>query len=117
MRDAVLAQAMRKRLGTAPDDAPGLDAVSLGEKPMLGGLFLSHHQKICAGRQGRAMDHAGRGHQAAALAIPGTAPMVHDGRRPAGWVCVNENQLSDDATRARLTARATATVRALPPKE
>lgn len=114
VRDPGLEQALREDLG----DLPGLDPASLGEKPMFGGLcFLSHGHMICAGREGRAMYRVGAAHEAEALAIPGTAPMIHKGRRYAGWVYLNENQLSDDATRARLTAWAIATVRALPPKE
>ena len=52
-----------------------------------------------------------------ALALPGTSPMTHGGRAKPGYVWLHDDQLSDDATRARLTGWALDCVRDLPPKE
>lgn len=109
VRDPGLEQAMRDDLG----DMPGLS-----EKPMFGGLcFLSHGNMICAARAGRAMYRVGRPRYPDALALPGTAPMIHGGREKPGYVWLHDPHLSDDATRARLTGWALACVAALPPKE
>lgn len=109
VRDPGMEQAMREDLGQLP---------GLAEKPMFGGLcFLSDGHMICAARHGRAMYRVGKTREPDALALPGTARMVHNGRAYAGWVYLDEHQLSDDATRARLTGWAKDCVRALPPKE
>lgn len=114
VRDPGLQLAPREDVRNMPALAPA----SPGEKPKSGPLCVpSDGHMLGAQGQGRAMDRVGPARAAAAPAIPGPAPTIHNGRRHAGWVYLNENQLSDDATRARLTARATATVRALPPKE
>lgn len=109
VRDPGLEQAMRDDLG----DLPGLS-----EKPMFGGLcFLSHGNMICAARQGRAMYRVGKPRYDDALTVPGTTPMTHGGREKPGYVWLHDPQLSDDATRARLTGWALDCVAALPPKE
>ncbi|RCW88129.1 TfoX/Sxy family protein [Paracoccus lutimaris] len=108
-RDPGLEEVMRDDLG----DLPGLS-----EKPMFGGLcFLSHGNMICAARQGRAMYRVGKPRNDDALALPGTSPMTHGGRAKPGYVWLHDDQLSDDATRARLTGWALDCVRDLPPKE
>lgn len=108
-RDPGLEQAMRDDLG----DLPGLS-----EKPMFGGLcFLSHGNMICAAREGRAMYRVGKSRYATALGVPGTSPMTQGGREKPGYVWLHDPQISDDATRARLTGWARDCVAALPPKE
>lgn len=109
VRDPGLEQAMRDDLG----DLPGLS-----EKPMFGGLcFMSHGNMICAAREGRAMYRVGKPRYSDALALPGAAPMIHGGHEKPGYVWLSGPQLSDDATRARLTGWALDRVRALPSKE
>jgi hypothetical protein len=102
-------QAMRDALG----DLPGLS-----DMQMFGGLcFLAHGNMICAARQGRGMYRVGKSRNDDALAMPGTAPMIHGGRAKPGYVWLHAPQLFDDATRARLTGRALDCVADLPPKE
>ncbi|KGJ03816.1 TfoX N-terminal domain-containing protein [Paracoccus halophilus] len=109
VRDPGLEQAIRDDLGDVP---------ALSEKPMFGGLcFLSHGNMICAARQGGAMYRVGKPRYHDALALPGAAPMIHGGREKPGYVWLPDPQLSDDATRARLTGWALECVAALPPKE
>ncbi|ARC37171.1 hypothetical protein A6J80_12990 [Paracoccus yeei] len=107
--DARLEGAMRRDLGALP---------GLTERPMFGGLcFLLNRHMLCAIRQEGAMVRVGPARQAQVLAMTDPAPMIHQGRPSAGWVWLAGGSLSDDKTRARLTARAPETVRALPPKE
>ena len=98
-------------------DALG-DLSGLSEMPMFGGLcFLAHGNMICAARQGRGIYRVGKSRIDDALAMPGTAPMIHGGRAKPGYVWLHAPQLFDDATRARLTGRALDRVADLPPKE
>lgn len=90
----------------------------LTEKPMFGGLcFLLDGHMLCACREDRAMYRVGRAHEAQALALADTRRMVHNRREYPGWAWLTGESLSNDKTRARLTAWALDTVRALPPKE
>ena len=108
-RDPGLEEAMRQDLGNLP---------GLTEKPMFGGLcFLAHGNMLCAARQGRAMYRVGKSRHDQALALPGISPMTQAGREKPGYVWLHDPQISDDATRARLTGWALDFVAALPPKE
>lgn len=108
VRDPVMEDVMRKELGGLP---------GLAEKPMFGGLcFLQHGHMICAIRQGRAMYRVGKSRDDKALALSGTTLMIRGGRAMPGYVWLHDDQLSNDATRARLTAWALDHARDLPPR-
>ena len=97
------------------DDLAGLPGLS--EKKMFGGLcFLQHGNMICGVHKGGAMFRVGKESEAAALALPGTGPMMFTGRPMGGMVDADDSAMGDDATRARLTALATGFVATLPPK-
>lgn len=102
------------------EDLAALEIASsrLSQKPMFGGLcYLFGGHMLCACREDRMMYRVGRAHEPLALALPDTTRMVHNGRDYPGWIWLSGDSLSDDKTRARLTAWALDTVRALPPKE
>jgi hypothetical protein len=83
-----------------------------GEAPACGCLFpLSRNRMIRAGRPGRLAPVAG---PACRAGVVGPAGAARHRARPAD---ATEHQLTDDATRARLTARVPAAVCDLPPKE
>ena len=87
------------------------------ERRMFGGLcFLLGGHMVCAAMRDFAMLRVGPGGEAAALALPGVAPMIHGGRRMGGFVRVPPEVLGEDAARGELIALALACVRALPPK-
>lgn len=95
-----------------------VDLSRLSHKPMFGGLcYMLDGHMLCACREDRAMYRVGRAHEAPALALPDTTRMAQNDRDYPGWVWLTGDSLSDDKTRARLTAWALDTVRALPPKE
>lgn len=90
----------------------------LAQKPMFGGLcYMVDGHMLCACREEGAMYRVGHAHDAEALALPDTSRMLHNSREYPGLVWLTGDSLSDDKTRARLTAWALDTVRALPPKE
>ena len=106
--DEGLADEMRSDLG----DLPGLT-----EKKMFGGLcFLQHGNMVCGLHSGGAMYRVGKPNEAAALALPGTGPMMFTGRRMGGMVEADDTAMGDDATRRRLTDLALGFVATLPPK-
>lgn len=112
-RDPGLEELLRDDLAALP-----VDDSRLAEKPMFGGLcFLLDSHMLCACHADGAMYRVGRPHEDQALALADTTRMVHNGRDYPGWVWLTGDSLSDDKTRARLTAWSFDTVRALPPKE
>lgn len=112
-RDPGLEELLREDLAALEVEPSRLD-----QKPMFGGLcFMLDGHMLCACREDRAMYRVGRAQEPLALALPDTTRMAHNGRDYAGWVWLTGDSLSDDKTRARLTAWALDTVRALPPKE
>ena len=108
-RDPGLEELLRTDIG----DLPGL-----AEKPMFGGLcFLVDGNMMSFVRRDGAMYRVGKTHEIAALALPGTEPMVQRGRRKHGLVWLPLDGLEDDDTRACLTGFARDAVLVLPPKE
>lgn len=105
--DAGLAELLRGDLAGLP----------VTERRMFGGLcFLLHGHMVCGVMRDFAMIRVGTGGEAAALALPGVAPMIHGGKRMGGFVRATPEVLGEDGARARLLALALACVRALPPK-
>jgi TfoX/Sxy family transcriptional regulator of competence genes len=105
--DPGLAQTLRDALADLP----------VIEKKMFGGLaFLLHGHMICGVHKGGAMVRVGKDHYAAALQLPGVAPMMFTGKPMVAMVDVADETVEDYALRSRLLEMALATVRALPPK-
>lgn len=105
--DPGLAQTLRDALVDLP----------IAEKKMFGGLcFLLHGHMVCGVHSGGAMVRVGKDSYAAALDLPGVAPMMFTGRPMAGMVDVGDAAVEDEATLGRLMAMALATVQSLPPK-
>lgn len=105
--DEGLAQLMR-------DDLAG-ERVS--EKNMFGGLaFLLNGHMVCGIHKGGAMFRVGKPNEAAALAVPGAAPMMFTGRPMSGMVDLSDAATADDARRGQVMALALGFVKSLPPK-
>lgn len=105
--DEGLAQLLRDDLLAEP----------IEEKRMFGGLaFLRHGHMVCGVHKGGAMFRVGKENYAAALAVPGAAPMMFTGKAMVAMVDVSDEAMVDDARRGALMAMALATVRDLPPK-
>lgn len=105
--DEGLAQLMR-------DDLAGEKVV---ERKMFGGLaFLLNGHMVCGIHRGGAMFRVGRPNEAAALTVPGAAPMMFTGRAMAGMIDLSDDATADDARRARVMALALGFVKGLPPK-
>lgn len=105
--DEGLAQLMR-------DDLAG-ERVS--EKKMFGGLaFLLNGHMVCGIHKGGAMFRVGKPNEAAALAVPGAAPMMFTGRPMSGMVDLSDEATADDARRGQVMALALGFVKSLPPK-
>jgi TfoX/Sxy family transcriptional regulator of competence genes len=106
--DEGLAEILRGDLA----DLPGIT-----EKRMFGGLvFMLDGNMLCGVHPGGGMFRVGKQNEAAALAVPGAAPMAFTGRRMGGFIDVSDETLADEDRRARLMDLALAFVRALPPK-
>ncbi|MCB2116740.1 MAG: TfoX/Sxy family protein [Rhodobacteraceae bacterium] len=107
--DEALAQILR-------DDLRGEDA---REQKMFGGLcFLMRGNMVAGVYSGGGMFRIAKEDRAAALAVPGAAPILMGkaGREMAGMVGLAAEAMPDDAARARLLGMALGLVRTLPPK-
>ncbi len=105
--DEGLAQLMR-------DDLAGRPVI---EKKMFGGLaFLLNGHMVCGIHKGGAMFRVGKPNEAAALAVPGAAPMMFTGRPMPGMINLSDEATSDDLRRGQVMALALGFVKALPPK-
>jgi TfoX/Sxy family transcriptional regulator of competence genes len=95
-----------------------LDGVAgISERPMFGGLcFLRDGHMLCGVMRFGAFYRVGRAREAAALALPGAAPMRFTGRAMSGIVQIDEDAAADDRLRAEWTALALAFTAGLPPK-
>ena len=90
---------------------------SFTEKAMFGGwAWLLDGNLVCGARDGSLLVRLGKGGDAWALALPGIAPMISQGRELSGWVRAGPQAYGDDALRARLLSAALAFVRTLPGK-
>ncbi|MCU9848667.1 TfoX/Sxy family protein [Defluviimonas sp. WL0024] len=106
--DEGLAQLMR-------DDLAG---ERVTERKMFGGLaFLLDGHMVCGVHGGGAMFRVGKANEAAALAVPGAAPMAFTGRKMGGMIDLSDEAAADDARRGRLMTLALAFAKSLPPKE
>ncbi|QKV20188.1 TfoX/Sxy family protein [Oricola thermophila] len=109
--DEELASRMRNSL----DGLPGLS-----ERRMMGGICFMLDGNMIGGAhrertgEGKLLFRVGKAQQEAALALPGTVPMVNGGRRMGGFVHAGE--AVDDATMRELVSMALAFVTTLPPK-
>lgn len=92
------------------------DSAELSEKRMFGGVCLmrGEHMLCCVGSKGLLL-RVGTEREPALLALPGTEPMSHGGRRMSGFVWADERTLDDEAV-SRWLAEADAYVAVLPPK-
>ncbi|WP_343078821.1 TfoX/Sxy family protein [Ostreiculturibacter nitratireducens] len=105
--DEGLAQLMR-------DDLAGEE---VSERRMFGGLaFLLNGHMLCGVHRGGAMFRVGKPNEAAALAIPGAAPMMFTGKPMGGMVDFSDEATADDALRGKVMALALSFVKSLPPK-
>lgn len=94
-----------------------LDGEAVTEKKMFGGLcFLINGNMISGTMKASALFRVGKLNDAAALAIPGTYPMVQRGKAMAGFVELPTEDCGDDARRAALSRMALTFARSLPPK-
>ncbi|MEZ5886284.1 MAG: TfoX/Sxy family protein [Paracoccaceae bacterium] len=105
--DEGLAQLMREDLA----------GEAITEKKMFGGLaFLMNGHMVCGIHKGGAMFRVGKPNEAAALAIPGAAPMMFTGKPMAGMVDFSDEATADDARRGQVMKLALGFVKGLPPK-
>lgn len=89
----------------------------LSERRMFGGLcFMLHGNMLCGVHKDGGMCRVGKANEAAALALPGVAPMDFTGRRMGGFVAFGDDVFADEATLDRLLALGLGFVATLPPK-
>lgn len=94
-----------------------LVGAAITEKKMFGGLcFLLNGNMVSGTMKSSALFRVGKPNDAAALAVPGTYPMVQRGLPMAGFVELPTADCADDTRRGALSAMALAFVRTLPPK-
>ncbi|KAJ56725.1 hypothetical protein ACMU_07240 [Actibacterium mucosum KCTC 23349] len=106
--DEGLAEILRDALS----DTPGIS-----EKRMFGGLcFLLNGNMVCGVHKGGGMFRVGKEQEAAALAIPGAAPLSFTGRKMGGMVEVTDDGMGNDDTRGALLTLALGFAKTLPPK-
>lgn len=105
--DEGLAQLLRDDLAELP----------VTEKKMFGGLaFLLNGHMVCGIHKGGAMFRVGKPNEAAALAVPGTSPMMFTGKPMSGLVDLSDEATADDTRRGKVMTMALSFVKALPPK-
>ena len=94
-----------------------LAAVTCTETKMFGGLcFLLNGNMLSGTLTTSALFRVGKANDAAALAIPGSYPMVQRGLPMAGFVELPTADCADATRRHALSAMALAFVLTLPPK-
>jgi hypothetical protein len=87
------------------------------EKAMFGGqAWLLNGNLLCGARDDGMLVRLGKGNDAWALATPGIAPMIMQGRRMHGWVRAAAEVYGDDALRRKLLTAALDFNRSLPKK-
>ncbi len=90
----------------------------LEQPAMFGGLcFMLNGHMLGAARRGQAMFRVGATSEDQALALSGTGPMIHGGRRKRGFVVLTGSSLSDHELRLQLAGMARSYVETLPPKD
>lgn len=105
-----LAERVRALVGHKP---------GITEKNMFGGLtfLLNGHILVGCKKDGRILLSVGKENNDAALARPGAAAMVHNGRNMTGFVWVDADAIEDDDDLAAWVRFAEKAVGAKPPKE
>ena len=107
-RDEGLEELLRDELASLP---------GLAEKAMFGGLaWLLDGNLLCGARVDGMLVRLGKGQDGWALATPGIAPMIMQGRPMSGWVRAGAAAYGDDAIRRKLIEAALEFVRSLPAK-
>ena len=87
------------------------------EKAMFGGrVWLLNGNLLCGARDDGLLARLGKGNDAWALATPGIAPMISQGRPMHGWVRATPEAYGDDALRRKLLNAALDFTRSLPKK-
>lgn len=87
------------------------------EKAMFGGrAWLLNGNLLCGARNDGMLVRLGKGNDAWALATPGIAPMIMQGRQMHGWVRAAPEVYEDDALRRKLLKTALEFNRSLPKK-
>lgn len=87
------------------------------EKAMFGGwAWLLNGNLLCGARNDGLLIRLGKGNDAWALATPGIAPMIMQGRQMRGWVRAAPEAYEDDALRRKLLKAALDLTRSLPKK-
>ncbi len=90
---------------------------AITEKKMFGGLcFLINGNMVCGTMKSSALFRVGKPNNAAALAIPGTYPMVQRGQAMDGFVELPTGDCSDASRRTVLSRMALDFAKSLPPK-
>ena len=89
----------------------------LSEKKMFGGLcFMLNGNMLCGVHKGGGMFRVGKDNEAAALELPGVAPLSFTGRKMGGMVDVEDAAFEDAAVMGRLVELSMSFVGALPSK-
>ena len=87
------------------------------EKAMFGGwAWLLNGNLLCGARNDGMLVRLGKGNDAWALATPGIAPMITQGRPMHGWIRATPEVYEDDALRRNLLKAALDFTRSLPKK-
>ena len=87
------------------------------EKAMFGGwAWLLNSKLLCGARNDGMLIRLGKGNDAWALAMPGIAPMILQGRQMHGWVRAAPEVYKDDTLRRKLLKAALDFTRSLPTK-
>ena len=89
----------------------------IDERKMFGGLaFLLNGNMVCGVHKDGGMFRVGKERMDAAMAIPGTGPMMFTGKPMGGMVDVDDELMADDDRRGQLLALSLTNARSLPPK-
>ena len=89
----------------------------LTDKAMFGGrAWLLNGNLLCGARDDGMLVRLGKGNDAWALATPGIAPMIMQGRQMHGWIRAAPAAYEDDALRRKLLKAALDFNRSLPKK-
>jgi TfoX N-terminal domain len=87
------------------------------EKAMFGGrAWLLNGNLLCGARDDGMLVRLGKANDAWALATPGIAPMIMQGRRMHGWVRAAPEVYEDEALRRKLLKAALDFTKSLPKK-
>ena len=93
------------------------DLTGITEKRMFGGLcFLLNGNMLCGVQKDGGMARVGKGNEAAALELPGVAPLPFTGRKMGGLVEMDDAAVEDADTLAAVLELAKQFVAPMPPK-